>query len=179
MTVASLMDAAGASRSAFYQYFADLRKLMETLLGMLQDEIFSAANPWITGTGDPVALVDESLAGLVHLCYERGPFLRAVFDAAATDEQLEIAWTKFLGAFDDAGCARIEADQEQGLIGPFAARPVAIALNRLDAYALIDAFGRHPRSEPEPVREALARVWIGTLYGSEWVEKRSSTLVRT
>ena len=53
------------------------------------------------------------------------------------------------------------------------------ALNRLDAYTLIQAFGQHPRSQPEPVREALARIWISTLYGSEWVGKESSTLIRT
>ena len=80
--------------------------------------------------------------------------------------------------FDDAASARIEADQEQGLIPHFDARPVAIALNRLDAYTLIEAFGQRPRSQPEPVREALARIWISTLYGAEWLGKGSSDLVR-
>ena len=31
---------------------------------------------------------------------------------------------------------------------------------------------------PEPVQEALARVWISTLYGAEWVGKRASNLIR-
>ena len=104
---------------------------------------------------------------------------RAFADAAATDKRFEKAWSTFLGEFDDAACARIEDDQKQGLIPAFDARPVAIALNRLDAPTLIEAFGKHPRSKPEPVREALARVWISTLYGSEWNGKESSDLVRT
>ena len=58
-------------------------------------------------------------------------------------------------------------------------RPVAIALNRLDVYTLNEAFGQRPRSEPEPVHEGLARIWISTLYGSEWVGDRASDLVRT
>jgi len=178
MTVASLMEAAGASRSAFYQYFKDLHELMETLLEMLQEEIFAGARPWLTGVGDPVALIAESLTGLVSTCHRRGPFLRAIFDAAASDERLEEGWMQFLGGFDDAACARIEADQQQGLIANFDARAVAMALNRLDAYTLIQAFGQHPRSEPEPVRDALARIWISTLYGSEWCEEQSSSLVR-
>jgi AcrR family transcriptional regulator len=179
MTVSSLMASTNLSRSAFYQYFNDLHELMETLLDVLQDEIFDAVEPWIAGVGDPVALMHETLAGLVRVCYQRGPFLRAVADAATTDKRLEKAWSQFLGRFDDAAFTRIQADQEQGLIPDFDARPVAIALNRLDAYMIIEAFGQRPRSKPEPVREALARIWISTLYGTEWLGNGSSNLVRT
>ena len=179
MTVSSLMATTNVSRSAFYQYFNDLHELMENLLDMLQDEIFDAAEPWMAGVDDPVALMHETLAALVRVCYQRGPFLRAVADAATTDKRFEKAWKQFLGRFDDAACARIQADQEQGLISDFDARPVAIALNRLNAYMFIQAFGQRPRSQPEPVREALARVWISSLYGSEWLGNGSSNLVRT
>jgi hypothetical protein len=146
---------------------------------MLQDEIFVAAEPWITGVGDPVALIHQTLDSLVRVAYQRGPIYRAFVDAAATDKRFEKAWNQFLGGFDDAACARIEADQKQGLIPAFDARPVAIALNRLDASMLIEAFGKHPRREPEPVREALARIWISTLYGTEKFKKGASDLVRT
>ena len=105
--------------------------------------------------------------------------MRAVSDAATTDKRLDNAWTQFLAGFDDAASARIEADQKQGLIPEFDARPVAIALNRLDAYALIQAFGQRPRSQPEPVREALVRIWVSSLYGSEWLGKESSNLLRS
>jgi len=178
MTVASLMTSTGVSRSAFYQYFSDLHEVMETLLTMLQEEIFTAVEPWLAGVGDPVALTQETLSGLVDVCYERGPFLRAITDAASTDPRLEMAWLHFLVGFDDAATARIEADQRQGLIPDFEARPVAFAINRLDAYTLLQAFGRHPREQPGPVRDALTRIWISTLYGAEWLEKKSSDLVR-
>ena len=178
MTITSLMSTTGVGRSAFYQHFKDLHEVMETLLEMLQDEIFEAAKPWTAGVGDPAALVQESLAGLVRVCYERGPFLRAVTDAATTDERLETSWNRFLEGFDNAATDRIEADQAQGLIAEFAARPVAFALNRLNAYTLIQAFGQHPRSQPEPVRRALMRIWTSTLYSAEWIESGSSDLVR-
>jgi AcrR family transcriptional regulator len=178
MTVSSLMASTGVSRSAFYQYFNDLHELMETLLDMLQQEILNVAKPWLEGVGDPVTLLRETLAGLVHVCYQRGPFLRAITDAAVTDPHLENAWLQFLAGFDDAATARIEADQKKGLIPDFEARPVAYALNRLNAYTLLQAFGQHPRKQPEPVSEALARVWISTLYGSEWFGNESSDLIR-
>jgi len=178
MTVTSLMAPTGASRSTFYQYFSDLHEVMETLLTMLQEEIFVAVEPWLAGVGDPVALIRETLSGLVDVCYQRGPFLRAITDAASTDSRLETAWLQFLVGFDDASTACIEADQKQGLIPDFEVRAVAFALNRLNAYTLLQAFGQRPRQQPDPVREALTRIWISTLYGAEWLEKKSSDLVR-
>jgi len=179
MTVNALMASTGLSRSAFYQYFRDLHDLMETLLDMLMDEVFAATESWFQGAGDPIVLLNESLTGLVDVCYRLGPILRATDYAAASDERLETAWLQFVGQFDDAVTTRIEADQKQGLIPVFDARPLAIALNRLDVYTLIEAFGQDPRSQPEPVHEALSRIWISTLYGSEWLGDGSSDLVRT
>lgn len=179
LTVASLMASTDVSRSAFYQYFDDMHGVMSVLLNASQEEIFVAVDPWLSGVGDPVALLQETLAGLIRVCYQRGPIFRAFSDAAATDERFENDWSEFLGGFDDAACVRIEIDQEQGLIPKCEARPVAIALNRMDAAAIIKAFGRRPRGRPEPVLEALARIWISTLYGSEWLESGSSTLIRT
>jgi len=108
-----------------------------------------------------------------------GPILRATNDAATTDKRLEKAWMQLFKQFDDAITARIEADQQQGLIPMFDARPVAVSLNRLDAYTVIDAFGQRPRKQPEPVREALVRIWVSALYGSEHLGAGSSNLVRT
>jgi len=178
LTVGTVMESTGVGRSAFYQYFSDLHDLMHTVQQMVQAEIFAVVDPWMSGVGDPVARLNESLAGLVRVGHQLGPFLRALSDATATDEIFENAWNEFLGAFDDAASARIEADQGQGLILDFDPRPVAIALNRLDASTLIQAFGQHPRAEPGPVHDALFRIWVGTLYGTEWTERGASDLVR-
>jgi hypothetical protein len=105
--------------------------------------------------------------------------LRAIDDAAATDNRLEKVWAQFFRQFDDAVTLRIEAEQSQGLVPNLDARTMAIALNRLNVYSYIEAFGQRPRSKPEPVCEALNRIWISTLYGSEWLGKESSNLVRT
>ncbi len=166
LTVAELMSITGASRSAFYRYFDDLHHLMERLLLGIEEGIFEAAVPWLSGQGDPRALLHESLAGLVRVCYQRGPIVRAVADASTHDRRLERCWATFLGKFDAAVAARIEQHQAEGLIPAFDPRPVAIALNRMDASLLIDAFGRRPRSKPEPVLDAITRIWTSTLYES-------------
>jgi len=169
MTVAELMSITGVGRSAFYQYFKDLHDLMEILLQGVAEAIFAAADPWFNGEGDATALLQQSLTGLVEVCYERGPILRAVAEASTTDERLERAWADFLAEFDDAVSNRIEQHQAKGLIPKFDARPVAVALNRLDASLVIHAFGHHPRSNPEPVREAITRIWMSTLYQSRYI----------
>jgi AcrR family transcriptional regulator len=164
LSVADLMEVTGVSRSAFYRYFDDLYALMETLLLGLEEDIFAVTAPWFSDEGDPIDSLHESLSGLVRVCHEQGPILRAVADAATSDERLESAWSAFLLQFDDAVTAQIEAQQARGIVPQFEARPIAVALNRMDACLLIHAFGRHPRQNPERVLEAITRIWISTLY---------------
>ncbi len=171
LTIAELMAQTGVSRSVFYQYFADLHDLMENLLGDLKQEILEVATPWITAESDPAAKLVESLSGLVKVCYRRGPILRAVFEAAPMDERLEGAWNDFIRVFDDAVAERIERDQAAGLVPKFDARPVAIALNRMDVGTLIHHFGRRPRSKPDPVYRAILQVWISTIYGHDTLSR--------
>ena len=178
MTVNSLMATTSISRSAFYRYFGDVHGLMEALLIRLESEILEGASPWLSDDGDPVALLYESLAAEVRICYRHGPFLKAVSDAAGTNARLEYEWHSFLDRFDDAVVERIVADQELGLIQHFDPQAVATALNRVDAAMYVRAFVERPRGQPGPVLDAIARVWISTLYGQQWAAGRASTLYR-
>jgi len=178
MTVNSLMAMTSSTRSGFYRYFQDIHELMEALLKRLESELLEGVSPWLSDDGDPVALLYESLVAEVRICYRHGPFLKAVSDAAGTNARLEDEWNRFIDRFDDAVSERIAADQELGLIEPFDPRPIATALNRVDASLYVRAFGQRPRSRPEPVLDAIARVWISTLYGQQWATSRTSTLYR-
>jgi AcrR family transcriptional regulator len=178
MTVNALMETTSISRSAFYRYFEDIHGLMEALLKRLESEILEGASPWLSDDGDPVALLYESLAAEVQICYRHGPFLKAVSDATGTNANLEDEWNWFLDRFDNAVIERVAADQELGMIEPFDPRTVATALNRVNASLYVRAFGQRPRKRPEPVLDAIARVWISTLYGQQWATSRASTLYR-
>lgn len=175
LTVGELMSGTASSRSAFYQYFSDLHDLMETLLQGMKDDIFGVADTWLSGDGDPIPLLVETMSGLVRVCYRRGPILRAVADAASSDERLERTWAEFLEAFDNAVSERIKQHQAAGFISEFDARPVAVALNRMDASLLIHAFGRRPRGKPDTVRDSIVRIWISTLYGADALTKLTTS----
>jgi AcrR family transcriptional regulator len=178
MSVENLMAKTTVSRACFYQYFEDIHELAESLLAILETDILAGAYPWLTEDGDPVALLHESLAAEVHICYRCGPFLKAVHDAAATDARVESAWYRFLGRFDDVVAERISADQELGLIESFDPKPVATALNQIDASMYVRKFGQRPRGQKAPVLDAISRLWISSLYGERWVTDQKSTLHR-
>ena len=178
MTVNTLMATTSISRSAFYRYFEDVHALMGALLTRLQSEILEGASPWLAGDGDPVALLCESLAAEVRLCYRHGPLIKGVSDAAGADAQMEDKWNGLLDRFDDVVRERIAADQELGLIEEFDPRTVATGLNRVSASLYIREFGQRPRSQPGPVLDAIARIWISTLYGQRWATSRKSKLHR-
>jgi len=167
LTVGELMDGTTLSRPAFYRYFTDLHHLIESLLGEVEAVMHKTADPWIGGEGEPVSALRESLGGVVRVCVDHGPVIRAIAEAAPLDWRLESAWAAFMGRWDAAVAARIEKQQETGLVRPFDARRIANALNRLDASVLIAEFGRQPQGDPEAVLDALHRIWVGTLYGSD------------
>ena len=178
MTVDELTKQTSVSRPSFYNYVTDTYDLVESMLATLESEILAGASPWLIDEGDPVALLHVSLAAEVKTCYRCGPFLKAVTDAGGSNAQLEAGWYGMLERFDNAVLERIVKDQELGLIESFDPRPVATALNQVNASMYIRTFGSRPRGKPGPVTDAISRLWISTLYGPQWVAGRTSTLYR-
>jgi len=175
LTVENLMAGTPLSRPTFYQYFEDLHHLIETLLAEIDAALRRSANPWIIGEGDPLPALRESLRGIALVCAEYGPILRAIAEAAPLDAQLERAWSAFLAAWDDAVAARIEAQQQAGLVPPFDAWQMAYALNRLDVAVFTDKLGRRPQADPEILVDALYTIWASTLYGNTSESNRQQT----
>ncbi len=165
LTVGAVMAGTSLSRPAFYRYFRDVHDLIISLLDEIETVMHETADPWISGEGEPVAALRESLRGVVETSVEHGPIFRAIAEAAPLDERLEQAWLSFMGRWDDAVEFRIIAQQRAGLIPPFDARRIANALNSLDAALVIAAFGRYPQGDAGEVLETMYRVWSSTLYG--------------
>jgi AcrR family transcriptional regulator len=82
LTVAGLTTEAGISRPCFYQYFADLHNLMENLHKDLGQKILSFVQPWLAVEENPVLELAETLSGVVKVCHESGPLIRAIVEAA-------------------------------------------------------------------------------------------------
>jgi AcrR family transcriptional regulator len=165
LTIVELMAGTSLSRPAFYQYFANLHELIESLFGDVEILLHQTADPWINGEGEPIAALRESLRGIVQTCVEHGPILRAVAEAAPLDRRLERVWAAFYQRWDEAVEGRIRAQQREGLIPRMNARRIAHALNALDVALMIAEFGRRPQGDLRAALDTLHRVWVGTLYG--------------
>lgn len=164
LSIESIMDGTGLSRPAFYQYFPNVHGLVEQLLADLEVELVAAAMPWFTAVGDSRAALRDSLRGIIAVCIENGPVFRAISESAPLDARLELAWTEFMGRWDDSVSERIALEQKAGAIGPLNGVAIAVALNRLDASTLIAEFGRRPQGDPEAVLDSLYHIWIKALY---------------
>lgn len=178
MNVSLLMSKTGIARSAFYQYFDDLYQLMEYMMNRLEQEIMQEASDWFNGHGNPVELLQNSLKRTVNVFYFRGPLISAIADAAATDVRVEQAWQGMIDRFDAAVLRRVQADQELGLIRRFDSKLLVVALNRMDAFTCIWAFGKHPRQEMSPIADVFIQVWVSTLYGDEYLYSEKPPLCR-
>ena len=165
LTVGELMAGTSLSRPAFYQYFANLHELLESLFGDFEILLHDMADPWINGKGEPIAALRKSFGRIVQICVEHGPILRAVSEAAPFDRRLERVWTTYLRRWDEAIEGRIKAQQREGLIPRMNARRIAHALNALDVALMIAEFGRRPQGDLRAALDTLHRVWVGTLYG--------------
>lgn len=165
LTVGEVMEGTTLSRPAFYQYFTDLHDLIISLLRDVEAVMHQAASPWIEGEGKPIAVLRESIRGVVETCAKHDHIVRAIVEAAPLDARLEQEWQSFMQRWDDAVEARIVAQQQDGLISSFNARWIAKALNSLDVNLVVAAFGRHPHDDPSDVLETMYHVWSGTLYG--------------
>jgi AcrR family transcriptional regulator len=164
LTVPDVMAGTPLSRPAFYQYFANLHELVESLLRDFESTVQETTNPWISGEGEPIAALRKSLGGLIQVCVEQGPILRAVTEAAPFDKRLERDWAAYHRRQDEAVEARIKAQQREGLIPRLDALRVAHALNALNAALLSREFGALPQADPRAVLNTLHRIWVGTLY---------------
>jgi AcrR family transcriptional regulator len=175
LTIGELMADTPLSRPAFYQYFTDMHELVESLLSDVGAVMHQKANPWITGEGEPIAALRESLKGVVQTCVDHGPVFRAVSEAAPLDERLEQTWSAFMGIWDDQVEARIKVQQRDGLISKsLNAKRIAKALNSLDATLLISQFGRRRQGNPRTVLDTLHHIWVATLYSQPPSKLRSS-----
>jgi len=179
MTVSTLMKETPFARSVFYVYFHDIPALCKVLLDDIQNRIMAGSSSWFGSHGDPVALLYESLGGLIDVMHEGGPLIKGIEQSASTDAEFEHIWESNMAYFDQMVAERITRDQELGLIRPGVdPEMIAIALNRADVGMCLHAFGKLPRGDKQRVLDAEFYLWTSLLYGAEFVESRASPLRR-
>lgn len=167
ITVKMIMERTELSRPSFYIHFNSIPELIEERLGELEQEMIKTAMAWLASTEDDPQILREALSGLVGVVFENGATFRAVAEAATLDARLAKTWGDFMARWDAAVAARIRTGQELGYFPDIDAERTAFALNRMDAAMLIEAFGRRPQMDPEPILESMLQIWTRTLYAAK------------
>lgn len=93
--------------------------------------------------------------------FERhGPLLRAVADAAVTDERIERGYRGFVESFIELTAQGLRELEARGEVEGVDVDALARALNLMNEAYLLDEFGREPYGDPEVVAATLEAVWM-------------------
>lgn len=165
LTVGELMTATSLGRSSFYVYFRDLHDLAGRLLARLEADLWEPAGLWTDDSADPRRSLTAAVRGVVGVWQQHGPVLRAIVEAALTDDHVHQLWrTQLVERFIDAVAARIDRDIEAGRTPALLARETATALLLLNERYLSDRLGALPQHDADTTADALAEIWTRTLY---------------
>ena len=162
LSVDVVMAQTGLSRTAFYRHFDDVTELVLLLLAEAGQDLYAVAQQWgaiASGAEDPAAAHD-GLAQIVDFFVRQGPLVRAIAEAAATDEQIERAYQGALESFIEITRQILDRRVAAGLLQVPDTRALARALNLMNQAYLLDAFGREPRVDPEVALATLETIWV-------------------
>jgi AcrR family transcriptional regulator len=160
LSVDLLMAQTGLSRTAFYRHFDDIPSLVLQLLAGVGRELWAIAERWRRDAVDDFAgSAREGLGGIVDFMVGHGRLVRAVADAAGTDERIEEGYRQFLDVFadliEDGLDELVRADQ----LDIPDTRAMARALNLMGEAFLLDQFGQAPFGDPALALATLETIW--------------------
>lgn len=161
-----ITSAADVARTAFYRHFEDRQQLLMAMLDDVGLELDHVADNWMAEAEDPVAALRASLSGLTELFVEHGRLIQAISDTARHDPEIGALYDRLAERLVSATTRRIEADVEAGRSKITEPQEVARALTWMNERYLLASFGHRPFSDQAAVAEALATVWVNTLYGA-------------
>jgi AcrR family transcriptional regulator len=160
LSVGELMREAGFGRTIFYRHFDDLGDLLVGASRDAIEELYEAQRPLGSGAaGDAGDVVRQAIERAVAVYEKHGPLLRAVVEAASSDEEVAAGHRALRRQFD--GLVE-QALRERGSRLRNLAE-TARALNLLNEAYLLDAFGRERRVPTETAVQTLTEIWLGVV----------------
>jgi TetR/AcrR family transcriptional regulator, ethionamide resistance regulator len=163
LTVEDLMAEAGLARTVFYRHFDGLGDLVLEIVQRMSDDVLVQVERFDPERQETVGFCELILRQAVALAAEHGPLLRAVEEAAYTDERVEAAYRSLVDRSIDATAALMEQGIAEGRIPPLDAREVSTALTLMNGAYLMERLGGPEPADPEVVLRTLLTVWEATI----------------
>jgi AcrR family transcriptional regulator len=164
LNVGEVMQRAGIGRTIFYRHFDDLADLMLSAGREAIEELYAAQVELASArSAHDEAAIRQAIEVPVGVYMRHGPILRAVSEAAASEELVTPGQEELRRRFDE-----LVADALRAITAESGTRfgdvdETARALNLLNERYLLDAFGREPRVDPETAARTLTEIWTATL----------------
>jgi TetR/AcrR family transcriptional regulator, ethionamide resistance regulator len=168
LTVDDVMREAGFGRTIFYRHFDDLPDLFmragrEAIDDLLEAQVaFGQAR-----MGDGADVIRSAIEPAVAAYERHGPLLRAISEAAATDERIAAGQAAIRERFRELVEQALRASHSLALDPRADLAEVARALNLMNENYLRDAFGREPRVPADTAAETLTAIWSALINGPE------------
>jgi TetR/AcrR family transcriptional regulator, ethionamide resistance regulator len=161
LSVEVVMAQTGLTRTAFYRHFDDVTALVLRLLEDVGRELQRVAELWLEGAPrDFAGAAREGLRGTVAFFERHGQLVRAIAEAAATDEQVERGYRNLVERFIEMTAQGLDQLVTRGELEASDTRQLARALNLMNERYLLDQFGGEPRGNPEVALATLETVWL-------------------
>jgi TetR/AcrR family transcriptional regulator, ethionamide resistance regulator len=162
LTVEVVMAETGLTRTAFYRHFDDVSELVLQLLADIAAELYAVAERWgeKAGANYPQPAL-EGLRAIVDFFARNGPLVRAIAEAATTDEQIERAYKGGLEALIQIPTETLDRLVETGQVEVPDTHALARALNLMNEAYLLDEFGRGS-GDPQVALATLETIWLRT-----------------
>jgi TetR/AcrR family transcriptional regulator, ethionamide resistance regulator len=163
LTVDSVMESTGLTRTAFYRHFDDVTALVLALLADIEQDLRAVADHWVAHVGEAFpAPAHAGLAATVDFFRKHGPLIRAINEAAPTDLAIEQGYRRSMDSYVELTARGLDAFLGDERDPAADTRQVARALCLLNEHYLIDQFGSEPYGNPESALATLEAIWTGT-----------------
>jgi AcrR family transcriptional regulator len=167
VNVAEISRRAGVTRSAFYFYFENKALAVMALMQDLYDAAGDANELLVKAEGDPPDRIRRAIAMLFDSVDTSPHTYRALLEARASSATVRQMWDAGRADFAHRIAGMIETERAAGRAseGPAAASVAAVLLDLND-----HAIERHSRGSGPPREQhidALAFIWLRTIYGTE------------
>jgi len=173
LSVETLMARTGLTRTAFYRHFDDVPELVLRLLEDVGRELYVIAAQWRHIAVDDFASgAHEGLAGIVDFFVEHGRLVRAVSEAAATDDTIERGYRGYIAAFTEIIGDGLDELVSAGVLEARNTRALASALNLMNESFLLEEFGREPLGDRDVALATLETVWLRVVAGGSPPRRR-------
>jgi TetR/AcrR family transcriptional regulator, ethionamide resistance regulator len=167
LSVDVVMAQTGQTRTAFYRHFDGVTDLVLRLLDEVAGELGAIAQQWNQAAGaEPPRAAHQALSDVVAFFVRDGPLVRAIADAAATDEQIERGYRTAFNALVEITTQALDRLVQEGGVSVSNPRALALALTLMNEAYLLHEFGRAPFGDPGVALATLETVWLRAVGAS-------------